>query len=71
MQKQDVKIGMNVRYHPIIGGRHDQNLYRVRDVGELDGRSVAWLNGKSGCVDVRALSIPQPGADNYGLGRDG
>ena len=71
MRLQDVKEGMKVRYHPIIGGKHDQNLYRVRAVGELHGRGVAWLHGKSGCVDVRALSVAQPGADNYGLIHDG
>jgi len=70
MKLQDVKEGMTVRYHPIIGGKHDQNLYRVREVGELHGRGVAWLDGKSGCVDVRALSVPRPGADNYGLGQE-
>jgi hypothetical protein len=63
-----IKEGMTVRYHPIIGGKHDGNLYTVRAVGELHGRAVAWLTGKSGCVDARALSVPQPGQDNYGLG---
>ena len=71
MTMQDIKPGTTVRYHPIIGGKHDQNLYRVRDVGQLHGRAVAWLEGKIGCVDVRALSVPQSGADNYGLDHDG
>ncbi len=66
-----IEEGMTVRYHPIIGGKHDGNLYKVRAVGELHGRAVAWLTGKSGCVDERALSVPQPGQDNYGLGHDG
>lgn len=71
MKQRDVKVGMLVRYHPIVGGRHDQNLYRVRDIGAIAGIPVAWLDGKSGCVSVDALSLPQPGADNYGLGHDG
>jgi len=58
---------MTVRFHPIIGGKHDGNLYRVREVGDLSGHPVAWLDGKAGCVAIAALSKPQPGADRYGL----
>ena len=61
MKAQDVVEGMKVRYHPIIGGRHDGNLYDVRAVGQLpNGMDVAWLRGKSGCVSVRALSPNLP-----------
>ena len=66
-----VAIGMKVRYHPIIGGKHDGNLYEVRAFDTLpSGQQVAWLKGKAGCVSVRALSQNIPGADNYGLGHD-
>lgn len=71
MDYQHVKPGMKVRYHPIIGGKHDGNLYTVRDTCLLLGEGVAFLDGKAGCVDVRALSVPMPGQDNYGLGLDG
>lgn len=68
MNAWDVQKGMMVRFHPIIGGKHDQCLYRVRDVGELRGMTVAWLEGKPGCVDVRALSKPKGLVDDgYGL----
>lgn len=71
MRLEQLTVGQRVRFHPIIGGRHDGNLYLVRALGELHGCAVAWLEGKAGCVDVRALSAPRPGQDNYGLGQDG
>lgn len=51
-----VEIGEMVRYHPIIGGEHDGNEYKVTAIGELSGRRVAWLEGKRGCVALKALS---------------
>ena len=51
-----VEKGSVVKYSPIIGGRSDGKLYTVREVGELNGRPVAWLSGKSGCVTVDALT---------------
>lgn len=72
MNAQDISVGMKVRFHPLIGGRHDGGLYTVRAVGELvPGVDVAWLDGKAGCLDLRALSRPRPGADNYGLAEGG
>ncbi|WP_090693405.1 hypothetical protein [Nitrosomonas sp. Nm34] len=61
----NINSGMKVRFHPIIGGRHDGNLYEVRCIGKLYGRDYAWLEGKADPVDMRALSKPQPGQDNY------
>ena len=58
MKVSEICIGMQVRFHPIIGGNHDQNLYRVTALGVLHGQEVAWLEGKAGCVDLRALSVP-------------
>lgn len=57
---------MSVRYHPIIGREHDGKVYTVRDVGNLSGRSVAWLDGKRGCVATEALSpaCPECGGDH-------
>jgi hypothetical protein len=51
-----LSIGKRVRFHPIIGGKHDGNEYTVRDLGHVSSRPVAWLNGKSGCVAIEALS---------------
>lgn len=53
-----LSLGMKVRFHPIIGGKHDGNLYTVVHIGEVEGQRVAWIEGKRGCVDVRALSLP-------------
>lgn len=55
-------IGDIVRYHPIIGEGHDGRLYTVRDIGALGhGEIVAWLNGKPGCVALKALSHVEGG----------
>jgi len=52
------KKGDKVRFHPIIGGKHDGNVYECRsDIFALgSGEAVIQLKGKSGCVAVRALS---------------
>ncbi|BCS94549.1 hypothetical protein DSLASN_01810 [Desulfoluna limicola] len=51
-----------VHYHPIIGGPHDGNEYRIRRVGDLPGnRKVAWLVAKAGCVALEALSLVEEG----------
>lgn len=68
MKIQDIQIDMKVRFHPIIGGKHDGNIYTVRGTGQLFGRGVAWLDGKSGCVAVEALSVPRRGLVDDGLG---
>lgn len=60
MNLRMLQRGRKVRYHPTIGGEHDGNFYTIRDVGNLNGRLVVWLEGKAGCVAVDALSIPQP-----------
>ena len=69
MNPGEVKIGAAVRYHPIIGGKHDGHTYRVRAVGNMHGRPVAWLEGKAGCVDVRAISRLRGFIDD-GYGRE-
>jgi NTP pyrophosphatase (non-canonical NTP hydrolase) len=49
--------GARAHYHPIIGEAHDGKVYAVLDVGHVgNGRPVAWLVGKSGCVAIEALS---------------
>lgn len=61
-------VGATVRFHPIIGGKHDQRLYTVRAVRFVAAwaRTFAWLDGIAGPVDIRSLSAPQPGQDRYG-----
>lgn len=51
------RTGDKVRYHAVIGGKHDGATYTVRGVGALpSGEAVAWLSRKRGCVAMRALS---------------
>ena len=70
MKREGVNIGMMVRFHPIIGGKHDQNLYRVQAIGEAHGRDAVWLDGKGDMdVDMRGISEARPGADSYGVRR--
>lgn len=68
---EDVEVGMLVRFHPIIGGKHDGNLYRIRKVAPLDGVPYVWLQGIAGFVDPRAISRVVPGADNFGMPKSG
>lgn len=53
----EVEIGQKVHYHPVITQGCDGKTYTVRDVSELaSGQRVAFLEGKSGCVSLDALS---------------
>ena len=59
MRMSDIQPGMKVRFHPVIGGRHDGNIYTVTPAGavELPGAGqVCWLAEKCGCVAIAALS---------------
>ena len=50
--------GMEVHYHPAIGGPHDGKVYTVKFIDTLSGgQLVAWLSGKTGCVAIQALSL--------------
>lgn len=51
--------GMQVRFHPIIGGNHDGQIYTIKGFSILGhGERVAFLDGKCGCVSLEDLSIP-------------
>lgn len=54
--KEQFAIGDQVRYSPVIGGDTDGREYQITHLDDLHGRSVAWLNGKSGCVSTDALT---------------
>lgn len=59
-----MNVGDSVRYHPIIGRADDGRTYEVRALGEIsDGRPVAWLVGKAGCVALNALSKAAPDSE--------
>jgi hypothetical protein len=53
---ETVKVGMKVRFHPIIGGKHDGNVYTVERLGSLHGEPVAWLKEMLCCAAVSSLS---------------
>jgi len=58
-----IKAGDRVRYHPVIGGPDDGRDYVVAGRGQLgNGYPVAYLEGKSGCVSMRALTLGDPPA---------
>ena len=63
MTLSKIKTGMLVRYHPVIGGPHDGNAYRVRTCGRICGQDVVKIEGKVGCVSVKAISPLEPGPE--------
>jgi hypothetical protein len=57
-----MNVGDTVRFHPVIGGNHDGNSYKITGFTNLGhGQRCAFLEGKSGCVSLRALSVPAKG----------
>lgn len=58
MTSDELRIGMQVHYHP--DGQHDGHTYTVRDIGKLrTGEPVAWLVGVEGCIALEAISATQ------------
>jgi len=51
-------VGTEVHYHPIIGGPHGSETYRTSTPAQLlSGHTpVVWLEGKSGCVALSAVT---------------
>jgi len=63
MQASEIRKGDRFRYHPEIGNpKDDGKTYTVSYVGKLgNGKDVAWLKGKVGCVAIEALTkIEEP-----------
>lgn len=55
-------VGDLCRFHPIIGLKHDGRAYRITGFTTLGhGQRCAFLDGKSGCVALDALSVPAAG----------
>ena len=61
MRLADFYLGQIVRFHPIIGLKHDGKRYQIRALGAMygGGPTVAWLVGKSGAVALEALSVDE------------
>ncbi|MDD5531278.1 MAG: hypothetical protein PHC52_00645 [Syntrophales bacterium] len=62
----EIRPGVMVHYHPIIGGEADGKVYEVLHADKLtNGHHVAWLKGKPGFVAVEALTLVKTkGEDN-------
>jgi len=58
--KHNFIVGNKVNYHLFIGGPVKSTNHTIKSI-ELEpnnyGADVAWISGKSGCVDLEALSI--------------
>jgi len=65
-QKQ-IAVGDRVRYHPIIGLKHDGGTWVVRAVGDYYGQPCYWLEGKPDAVDLRAVSPYVPARPVAGM----
>lgn len=52
-----IKAGDKVQFSPIIGGKFNPWVYTVVRVCEIPSckEPVAWLDGKAGCVSLKAL----------------
>jgi len=58
-----IERGAKVRFHPIIGGNHDGNVYVVRHVWDSHPgfrEPLVFLEGKSGAVSMEAVSLYRP-----------
>ncbi len=51
------RIGDDCNYHSRIGGPVTTTGHRIKEIGVLGGRTVAWITGKTGCVAIEALSV--------------
>lgn len=59
-----IRPGVLVHYHPIIGKESDGKTYEVLHTDKLsNGRPVAWIKGKAGCVAIEALSLADEKGD--------
>lgn len=53
----ELREGVLVDYHEVIGGPITSRGHWVRFVGKIGERKVAWITGKAGAVDIAALSV--------------
>ena len=55
MTAKEVKKGMKVKYHPIIGVGPGEDATVTSDVFEIGGTPCCKIDIRSGCVAVEAL----------------
>lgn len=55
MKANEVKVGMKVKYHPIIGVGPGEDATVVSEVFEIGGTPCCMIDIRSGCVDLEAL----------------
>jgi len=58
------EVGDKVDYHCIIGGDITSTGHEVKSIGEMCGSKVAWITDKSGCVDIKALTMDWKAMDD-------
>ncbi len=63
-RKYPKEVGDKVNYHSIIGGEITSTGHEVKSFGEICGSKVAWVTDKSGCIDIKALTMNWEAMDN-------
>ncbi len=64
MAAENIKVGQIVNYHSFIGGPVTSTGHVVKSIEKMPnnyGVDVAWITGKSGCVDMESLSTGEEG----------
>lgn len=57
MRPKDVKVGLKVIYHPIIGEPEGKETTITSEVYQVCGTDCCMVKDVSGCVDVEALEV--------------
>ena len=60
MNIKDLKVGDSVSYHSILGQgvtSKDHQVTLIDPMPNNSGCDIAWVTGKSGCVDIEHLEL--------------
>lgn len=61
-----LKVGDKVDYHSIIGEPATSTGHTIQEVGKIgNGKTVAWISGHVGCVDLDALTFTVETCDQH------
>lgn len=56
MKAKDIKIGLKVIYHPIIGDSYGKETTVTSEVFDVCGTPCCMVDICSGCVDIESLT---------------
>ena len=56
MSKEEIVVGKNVYYHPIIGGKEKKEATITSEVFEIGDTPCCMVDSVSGCVAIEALT---------------